>query len=90
MGTFGGALEVRKINAGDGRLTAEVNGEVEKADDGVLVIKRIHVVHTLRAAEADRATAERVHSVYAQRCPLYRSVKDSIAVTSALAFVPES
>lgn len=90
MGTFGGALEVRKINAGDGRLTAEVNGEVEKEDDGVLVIKSIHVVHTLRTAEADRATAKRVHGVYAQRCPLYRSVKDSIAVTSALAFVPES
>jgi uncharacterized OsmC-like protein len=89
VGTFGGALEVRKIKAQDGRLTAEVSGEVEKADDGVLVIKRIHVVHTLKASEADRPTAERVHGVYANNCPLYRSVKEAIAVTSALQFVAE-
>ena len=89
MGTFGGALDVRKIDAQNGKLTAEVSGEVEKADDGVLVIRRIHVVHTLRAAQSDRPTAERIHDVYATRCPLYRSVKDAIAVTSTLVFVPE-
>jgi uncharacterized OsmC-like protein len=80
---------VRKINAQDGKLTAEVSGEVETADDGVLVIKRIHVVHTLRAPRDDQQTAERVHGIYAEHCPLYRSVKDAIAVTSALSFVPE-
>ncbi len=89
MGTFGRALDVRKVNAQDGRLTAEVSGEVEKADDGVLIIKRIHVVHTLKAAPDDRQTAERVHGVYADHCPLYRSVKDAIAVTSTLSFVAE-
>jgi uncharacterized OsmC-like protein len=89
VGTFGRALEVRKINAQDGRLTAEVSGDVEKAEDGVLVIKRIHVIHTLKASEADRQTAERVHGVYADHCPLYRSVKDAIAVTSALTLVAE-
>jgi hypothetical protein len=30
MGTFGGALEARHIDAGNGRLTADVTGEVEK------------------------------------------------------------
>lgn len=89
MGTFGGALEVRKINAQDGKLTAEVSGEVEKADDGVLVIKRIHIVHTLKAPQSDRQTAERVHGIYADHCPLYRSVKDAISVTSALSFIAE-
>lgn len=89
MGTFGRALDVRKINAQDGKLTAEVRGEVVSADDGVLVIKRIHVVHILRASPNDRPTAERVHGVYADHCPLYRSVKDSIAVTSELSFVAE-
>jgi len=89
VGTFGRALDVRKINAQDGKLTAEVSGEVEKADDGVLVIKRIHVVHTLRAAQSDRPTAERVHAIYADQCPLYRSVKAAIAVTSELSFVAE-
>ena len=80
---------MRKINAQDGKLTAEVRGEVETGDDGVLIIKRIHVVHTLRAAQGDRQTAERVHSIYAEHCPLYRSVKSAIAVTSALSFVVE-
>jgi uncharacterized OsmC-like protein len=89
VGTFGGALEVRKISAQDGKLTAEVTGDVEKTDDGVLVIKRIHVQHTLKSAESNRETAERVHRVYAERCPLYRSVKDAIAVTSDLSFVPD-
>jgi len=89
VGTLGRALDVRKVNAQDGRLTAEVSGEVEKADDGVLIIKRIHVVHTLKAAPDDRQTAERVHGVYADHCPLYRSVKDAIAVTSTLSFVAE-
>ena len=89
MGTFGRALEVRKINAQDGKLTAEVSGEVEQAEDGVLVIKRIHVVHTLRGTPDDRPVAERVHGVYAEHCPLYRSVKDAIAVTSSLAFVAQ-
>jgi hypothetical protein len=42
MGTFGGALEVRQINASDGKLTADVTGEVE-TEEGVLVIRRIHV-----------------------------------------------
>lgn len=89
VGTFGGALEVRKISAQDGRLTAEVSGDVEKADDGVLVIKRIHIRHTLKSPAANRETAERVHGIYADRCPLYRSVKDAIAVTSDLSFVAE-
>jgi uncharacterized OsmC-like protein len=62
---------------------------VEKTDDGVLIIKRIHVQHTLKSAESNRETAERAHRVYAERCPLYRSVKDAIAVTSDLSFVPE-
>ena len=47
LGTFGGALEARKINAADGRLTCQIRGEVE-SDGGVLVIKHVHVTHTLR------------------------------------------
>ena len=33
MGTFGGALEARKIDASNGKLTAEVTGEVETEDN---------------------------------------------------------
>jgi uncharacterized OsmC-like protein len=67
----------------------EVRGEIEKSDDGVLIIKRIHVELKLTASDQHRSTAERVHGIYADRCPLYRSVKDCIAVTSSLTFIAE-
>lgn len=60
---------------------------MEKGSDGVLLIKRIHVVHRLKAGKDQQQTAERVHSIYAEKCPLYRSVRDSIAVSSELVFV---
>ena len=82
LGTLGGALEARQIATGDGRLTAEVRGEVE-SEDGVLVIKRIHVLHKLRAPESARDTVERVHGVYAQKCPVYRSLYKAIEITSS-------
>ncbi len=82
LGTFGGALEARQIPTGDGRLTAEVRGEVE-SEDGVLVIKRIHVAHRLQAPQSVRETVERAHGVYAQKCPVYRSLYRAIEITSS-------
>lgn len=82
MGTFGGALEARKIDASEGRLTADVIGEVEQ-DDGVLVIRRIHVALRLTAAEQVRETVDRVHAMYAMRCPLYRTLHNAIQLTSS-------
>ena len=82
IGTFGGALEARKIDASGGRLTCEVRGEVENLD-GVLVLKRIHVEHHLAAPPEARETVERVHGFYAQKCPVYRSLSGSIAITSS-------
>jgi hypothetical protein len=60
MGTFGGALEARHIDASNGKLTADVTGEVE-AEDSVLVIRRIHVAMRLVVPEAVRETVERTH-----------------------------
>ena len=90
LGTFAGALDARKIDAKDGRLTCEVRGEVED-DGGVLIIKRVHVTHTLRAADpaAVRDTVDRVHGVYAQRCPVYRSLIPAFAITSSVEIVGE-
>ena len=85
MGTFGGALEARHIDASGGRLTADVTGEVE-TEDGVLVIRRIHVVLRLAAAQEHRETIERVHGVYAMRCPLYRTLHGAIALSSSWEF----
>jgi uncharacterized OsmC-like protein len=87
MGTFGGALEARHIDASDGRLTAEVTGEVE-TEDGVLVIKRIHVHMKLAAADENREVVERVHGFYAMRCPLYRTLHSAIALTSTYDLLP--
>ena len=86
MGTFGGALEARQIDASNGRLTADVKGEVE-SDDGVLVIRRIHVAMRLVAAEDARATVERVHGIYAMHCPLYRTLHNAIQLTSSFDLV---
>jgi len=82
LGTFGGALEARQINASDGRLTADVTGEVE-TEEGVLVIRRIHVAMRLMASEQVKETVQRVHGVYPMRCPLYRTLHKAIQLTSA-------
>ena len=86
LGTFGGALEARLIDASGGRLSADVTGEVE-TEEGVLVIRRIHVVLRLVAPEDARETVERVHGMYAMRCPLYRTLHTAIALTSTVEFV---
>jgi organic hydroperoxide reductase OsmC/OhrA len=86
MGTFGGALEARHIDASKGRLTAEVVGEVEK-EEGVLVIRRIQVALRLVAPEQVRETVERVHGLYAMRCPLYRTLHNAIRLTSTYTLV---
>jgi uncharacterized OsmC-like protein len=86
MGTFGGALEARQIDASNGRLTADVTGEVE-SDEGVLVIRRIHVAMRLAALEETRGTVERVHGIYAMHCPLYRTLHEAIQLTSSFDLV---
>ena len=66
---------------------ARVTGEVE-LEDKVLVIRRIHVRMELKVASEQRGTAERVHGFYANSCPLYRTLKAAIAITSELVLLP--
>jgi uncharacterized OsmC-like protein len=87
LGTFGGALEARHIDASNGRLTAEVTGEVE-TEDGVLVIRRINVAMRLAASATDRETVDRVHGIYAMNCPLYRTLHSAIVLSSTVDVVP--
>jgi uncharacterized OsmC-like protein len=82
LGTFGGALDARKIDAQNGRLRAEVRGEVE-SDGGVLVIRRVHVHYLLQAPPEARPTVERVHSAYSERCPVYRTLRPAMQITSS-------
>jgi uncharacterized OsmC-like protein len=86
MGTFGGALEARQIDASDGKLTAKVTGEVEE-EEGVLVIRRIHVSMRLAAPEETREKVERVHATYPMSCPLYRTLHHAIQLTSSFELV---
>jgi uncharacterized OsmC-like protein len=64
-----------------------VVGEVEK-DSGVLVIRRIHVNYKLRVSDPDevRDTVARVLEMHADKCPVARSLKGAIEVTTAVEF----
>ena len=62
-----------------------MTGEVEK-EDGVLVIRRIHVLYRLRGAQKDEEAARRAHEIHHSKCPVYRSVSGCIDVTTELGF----
>lgn len=64
-------------------------GEIE-LEDNVLVIRRIHVRLLLKAGEPHRETANRVHGFFADKCPVYRSLKAAIAITTELIFEPDN
>jgi uncharacterized OsmC-like protein len=64
-------------------LHADTIGEIE-VESKVLVIKRIKQIFHLTADEQDRETIERVLEVYADSCPVARSVKGSIEISSEL------
>jgi uncharacterized OsmC-like protein len=60
-------------------------GEIE-TEDGVLVIKRIHVHYRLGIPEDRHEDAERVHSFHARFCPVARSLDGGIAISTELEF----
>jgi uncharacterized OsmC-like protein len=68
---------------------SETIGEIE-LEDGVLVIRRIHTHLRLKASETDRETAVRVHGFFADHCPVYRTLKSAIAITTELSIEPET
>lgn len=53
-------------------------------DGKVLVIRSIHVDYYLKANEADRETVERVHGMHADFCPVARTLKGCVEITTAL------
>lgn len=89
-GTFGGALEARGIPAGDGFLHSDSVGELEK-EDGVLVIKRVHVKYTLKVDSAlyaeKEAAVTRAFELHPDSCPVYRSIHTAIDITKELEVV---
>jgi uncharacterized OsmC-like protein len=52
------------------------------------VIKRIHVRYELQVDDdVDRAVLDRVHGFHADHCPVARSIRDAIKITTALGIV---
>ena len=64
-------------------MVSDVTGEIEK-DGNVLVVKRIHVTYQLKIAPENRETAERVHGFHADFCPVARTIRDSVEITTSL------
>ncbi len=62
-----------------------MRGEVEK-EDGVLVIKRIHVRYRLVGDAEAEQTARRVHEFHHSKCPVYKSISGCIDITTELVF----
>jgi uncharacterized OsmC-like protein len=85
LGTLARALRVREINSDAEHLTLDAVGEHE-SEDGVLVLKRIHVVAHLRSPASQRETAERVFQVFASKCPMHQSIRKAIDITTELDF----
>jgi uncharacterized OsmC-like protein len=49
------------------------------------VLKRIHVRYHLTVdSDVDMAVVERVHAFHADKCPVARSIRDAITITTEL------
>ena len=79
-------LEARGISASGGKLTAEVQGKVGK-EEGVLVIRHIHVKYLLQATAVDESKIQRALDLHPMRCPVYRTLHQCIEITTELAIV---
>lgn len=87
LGTLARALRVREINSDADHLRMDAVGEHE-IEDGVMVLRRIHVTVHLRAKPSQRETVERVFPIFASQCPVHRSIEKAIGITTELDFQP--
>ena len=54
----------------------------------MLVLKRIHVVLTLKDVPQEKVeAARRAHDVFKMRCPVYRSLHTAVNITTELTIV---
>jgi uncharacterized OsmC-like protein len=63
---------------------SEATGEIETTEDNVLVIRRIHVRYQLKLEPDQRETARRVHGFHADKCPVARTIRGCVAITTEL------
>ena len=64
-------------------LTSEAKGEIE-LDGKVMVIKRIHVIYQLKLEPEQREAAEKVHGFHADYCPVARTMKGCVEISTEL------
>jgi uncharacterized OsmC-like protein len=64
-------------------LASSFRGEIG-LEGKVLVIRRIHVSYKLKVTDEQRETAEKVHGFHADYCPMARTIKDCVEVTTSL------
>jgi uncharacterized OsmC-like protein len=58
-------------------------------EQGVLVLRRIHVTYALAGCPPERREAAlRAHALHQSRCPVAVSIGGSIAISTDLTFVP--
>lgn len=50
----------------------------------MLVVRRIHVAYHLRLVPEKREVAARVHGFHADFCPVARSIRDCVGITTSL------
>jgi len=48
------------------------------------VVRRIHVRYRLRLRPEQRAAAERAHGAHAGHCPVYRTIRGCVDITTSL------
>ena len=87
IGTLAGSLRRARVRVEPHQLTATAHGHIAPDEEGILVLSKITMSYRLEVDEADRATAEEVHSAHVARCPNARSVMPSIEIDSALEIV---
>lgn len=68
-------------------LAAEAVGDVVASEDGVLLLRRIHVTYKVKGQGDHREAIERVHGVHQAKCPLYRSLEAAIEISTTLELI---
>ena len=81
-GTLGRALEVRGIPSYPGRLSSEVEGDIEDVG-GIMQITRIRVRYRIRIPAGKKDEAERALAFHERGCPAAMSIKGCIQVEYA-------
>ena len=64
-------------------MYSEAIGEIE-LEDKILVIRRIHVRYHLQIDPDKREVAERVLGFHADFCPVARTIRDCVEITTSL------